>query len=216
MGSDHSWKDKKITIKNNIKYIFIYLEHYKFIEKENYILENKFNNDKMQLKSPFTNCDMNKYWKENVNKYSNIYDIEFEKLNIGVDYTIAPLYLSKQTNKNNDTNDFIVFGIFLLDNNYKINKNKFTSNIYTFLSEVKPNPITTRKCDSNKYNILLGILNYKNNKCNKDNNFEDKYLILYNCKIPIKTILSNACNYLPKLEIIITTNNILQGCFKVR
>ena len=37
----------------------------------------------------------------------------------------------------------------------------------------------------------------------------------YNYKIPMKTIIRNACNYLPKIEIKLITNKCLQGIFKI-
>jgi hypothetical protein len=118
---------------------------------------------------------------------------------------------------------FIIIGIFLLDYKHEINisnnnsnnnneKVKINSNI--FLSTIRSLPLI-KKCVSNKYNILLGILNYYNSK----NILNDNYLLINNhnekYKISIKTILANACNYLPKIEINIIENKNLQGSFKI-
>ena len=56
-----------------------------------------------------------------------------------------------------------------------------------FLSKVNP-LITTRKCDSNKYNILKGVINYYNDF--KNNILDDKYLILD--KYDIKLLQENS------------------------
>ena len=104
---------------------------------------------------------------------------------------------------------------------------KINSKTYTFLSTIRPLEITkniySNKNVSNKYNIFLGILNYYNDF--KNDILDDKYLFLDNdksndksnkYKIPIKIILANACNYLPKKEIYIIENKCLQGSFKIR
>jgi hypothetical protein len=208
MSDNFSWKDKTITIKHNIEYILISLEHYNFIESKCTILNNAIQNNAKQDNTiqefilPFTYSDLTKFWLNNIKKYSDIFNIDFIKLKIGIDYSLAPLYLSNYVSKNNN---FIVIGIFLLNYKYKMNDNsKITSIKHNFLSRVKSLP-NTRKCDINKYNIISGILNYQNLFVDINNNY----------KIPLKTILTNACNYLPKLDIIIKYNESLKGCFKV-
>lgn len=130
---------------------------------------------------------------------------------------LLQLYMCLRT-KNNV---FIVIGVFLLDNKIIIESdNILKKQMYRFLSKVKPNPLI-RARDSNKYNIMMGILNYYNEY--KNDNLEDKYLILNdsndrhttNYKIPMKIILANACNYLPKIEINLITNKYLQCRFKI-
>ena len=202
MSDNFSWKDKTITIKHNIEYILISLEHYNFIESNYTILNNAIqNNAKQEFTLPFTYSDLTKFWLNNIKKYSDIFNIDFITLKLGVDYSLAPLYLSNCVSKNNN---FIVIGIFLLNYKYKINDNsKITSIKHNFLSKVKSLP-NTRKCDINKYNIISGILNYQNLFVDINNSY----------KIPLKTILTNACNYLPKLDIIIKYNESLKGCFK--
>ena len=211
MSDNFSWKDKTITIKHNIEYILISLEHYNFIESNYTILNNaiqnnaKQNNSKQEFTSPFTYSDLTKFWLNNIKKYSDIFNIDFIKLKIGIDYSLAPLYLSNLSNYVSKNNNFIIIGIFLLNYKYKMNDNsKITSIKHNFLSRVKSLP-NTRKCDINKYNIISGILNYQNLFVDINNNY----------KIPLKTILTNACNYLPKLDIIIKYNESLKGCFKV-
>ena len=202
MSNNFSWKDKTITIKHNIEYILIYLEHYNFIESNCNILDNSKKEFALPFTLPFTYSDLTKFWLNNIKKYSDIFNIDFITLKLGVDYSLAPLYLSNCVSKNNN---FIVIGIFLLNYKYKINDNsKITSIKYNFLSRVKSLP-NTRKCDINKYNIISGILNYQNLFIDINNSY----------KIPLKTILTNACNYLPKLDIIIKYNESLKGCFKV-
>ena len=210
LGSNINWKDKNITIKENIKYIITNIEHYQITNT------NTSKEDEIQFKLPFTlpftYSDILKYWKKNIGKYSSLFKIDFNNLTLDTDYSIAPLCISRNTN-----NDFIVIGIFLLDNHI-IDKNKenFKIIMYTFLSIVKPDPlIITKKCDSNKYNIFLGILNYSSKY--KNDNLNNKYLLLekYNYKIPMKTIIKNSCNYLPKIEIKLITNKSLQGIFKI-
>lgn len=207
MSDNFSWKDKTITIKHNIEYILISLEHYNFIESKCTILDNvkldntKQDNSKQEFTLPFTYSDLTKFWLNNIKKYSDIFNIDFITLKLDVDYSLAPLYLSNCVSKNNN---FIVIGIFLLNYKYKINNNyKITSIKHNFLSKVKSLP-NTRKCDINKYNIISGILNYQNLFIDINNSY----------KIPLKTILTNACNYLPKLDIIIKYNESLKGCFK--
>jgi len=211
MSDNFSWKDKTITIKHNIEYILISLEHYNFIESNYTILNNAIQNNAKQDNTiqefilPFTYSDLTKFWLNNIKKYSDIFNIDFIKLKIGIDYSLAPLYLSNLSNYVSKNNNFIIIGIFLLNYKYKMNDNsKITSIKHNFLSRVKSLP-NTRKCDINKYNIISGILNYQNLFVDINNNY----------KIPLKTILTNACNYLPKLDIIIKYNESLKGCFKV-
>jgi len=229
MASNLSWKDKTITIKDNIKYILTSLEHYKFIDSKD-IDHKAIDTEDIQL--PFTYSDIIKYWLNNIEKYNKLFSIDFKLLKIGINYSLAPIYVSRYTKGNNinNTYNFIVIGIFLIDyNNINIPITILaTSKKYTFLSNILDN--------SKKYNIILGILKYQNETkdikdikyINDEDRFENIYLEIDNniSRIPIKTILSNACNYLPKLEIIKVYNNNnnnnhknnnkkLQGCFKI-
>ena len=84
--------------------------------------------------------------------------------------------------------------------NLGINKNISTiENIN--LSNIEPYPLSKMKLNdklNNKYNFIYGILN----KNSSDDNFKNKEFILdTKLNIPIKYILQNSMNYLPKLEI---------------
>ena len=103
MSDKFSWKNKQITIKNNIKYILTSLEHYQFTEQKNIIPDDIIPDDIIpddiipdntiqELKLPFTYSDMSRYWFNNIDKYSNLFNIDFVTLKIGIDYDIAPLY----------------------------------------------------------------------------------------------------------------------------
>ena len=225
MSTNLNWKDKTILINHNIEYIMTTLEYYKIENK----IENKIDQElqlQLQLQFPFTYSDIYKYWLKNINIYSKLYsklfniDIDFNILKLDIDYTIAPIYISKSklVDSNIKDNIILIIGIFLLDNR-NIN---YISDKYNFISTIKSLP-SSRKCDKNKYNIISGILNYqyekehKKGKENKNlqNDFKEKYLLINNLKIPLYNILHNACNYLPKLDIIINSNKSLQGCFKI-
>jgi len=229
MSTNLNWKEKTITINHNIEYIMTTLEYYKIENNtENKIEYNIGQDQDQELQFPFTYSDIHKYWLKNINIYSKLYsklfniDIDFNILKLDIDYTIAPIYISKSklVDSNIKDNIILIIGIFLIDNkniNYRSDK-------YNFISTIKCLP-SSKKCDKNKYNIISGILNYqyekqyekgkgKENK-NLQNDFKEKYLLINNLKIPLYNILHNACNYLPKLDIIINSNKILQGCFKI-
>ena len=210
-GLEFNWKSKNITIRHNIEYLIINLEHYK-------INENTLELSNEELKIPFTNSDILKYWIKNINIYSKLFNIDFNNLKMDTDYSLAPLYVSRTKLK-----DFIIIGIFLLDynnSNTNTNINLNNANKYTLLSTIKSLP-SSKLCNVNKYNIISGILNYQKQKDNLDKldkddlKIEKNYLLIDNIKIPLKYILSNACNYLPKLDIIRISNKSLQSCFKV-
>ena len=215
---DIIWKEKKITIKQNIQYIITTLDHYKFEYIED--LED-LKKKRKDHELPFTYSYIYTFWLNNIKKYSKIFDIDFSNLKLDTEYSIAPIYVSRNNNI-----DIVIIGIFLLDYNFKKNELKLFKNNsnnkiiqYRFLSKVNP-LLTTRECDIKKYNVLKGVINYYNDF--KNNILDDKYLHLEKCndnynekyKIPIKTILANACNYLPKIEINIQKNIDFTMCFR--
>jgi hypothetical protein len=222
IGSCINWKDKKISIRQNIKYLIIALEHYeynyKYLDKDYKDNTNNINNNLEDFELPFTYFDVSRYWINNITKYNKLFNINFNNMKLNIEYSIAPIYVSRTKNES-----FIIIGVFLLDYKHEINiiniindnNEKIKVNSNTFLSTIRSLPLI-KKCVSNKSNILLGILNYYNG----NNILDDKYLLLNNhnekYKIPIKTILANACNYLPKIEINIIENKNLQGSFKIR
>jgi len=219
ISSNINWQSKTVSISHNIKYFMINIEHYSFNDK----LSNELSYD-TTLNLPITYSDVSRYWFENINKYNKLYNIKFSDLKIGIDYSIAPIYISR-----NKTQDIIIIGIFLL-NNYNIKYDTIKSNTtktFRFLSNIKHDV-------SNKYKIFSGILNYQNeindinetneiNKKNTKTNYKlnDKFIIVDICnnnvkyKIPIHNILFNACNYLPKIDITVIKNKLLQGIFKI-
>ena len=142
IASNLNWKDKTITIRHNIKYITINIKH----------LESKYDcSNASRIALPFTYSELSNYWFNNIDKYSNLFNIDFNKLIIGIDYSIAPIYNSKNnsdnTSKQNiDTvNENIVIGIFILDTkSIKYLDKKQTKPIgeftkYEFISQITGN-----------------------------------------------------------------------------
>lgn len=217
IASNINWQAKTVSISHNIKYFMVNIEHYTFNE-----VSNEVSND-TDLKLPFTYSDVSRYWFENINKYNKLYNIKFSDLKIGIDYAIAPIYVSR-----NKSQDNIIIGIFLLNNDnidYATIKSNATKT-FNFLSNIN-------KSIRNKYNIFSGILDYQNenqknnkNQKNQTNNdvINDKFILVDICcnnnkytkyKITMQQILTNACNYLPKIDITVIKNKILQGSFKI-
>ena len=226
IASNINWQAKTVSISHNIKYFMVSIEHYGFNDKLSYELNNELNNEST-LNLPITYSDVSRHWFENINKYNKLYNIKFSDLKIGIDYSIAPIYISR-----NKIQDIIIIGIFLL-NNYNIKYDTIKSNTtktFRFLSNIKHDV-------SNKYKIFSGILNYQNeindiNDINETNEINiknrkhndklnNKFIIVDICnnnvkyKIPIHNILFNACNYLPKIDITVIKNKFLQGIFKI-
>ena len=219
IASNINWQAKTVFISHNIKYFMVNIEHYTFNE-----VSNEVSND-TDLKLPFTYSDLSRYWFENINKYNKLYNINFSDLKIGIDYSIAPIYVSRnKTQSQNKSQDNIIIGIFLL-NNDNIDYDTIKSNAtktFKFLSNVS-NSIR------NKYKIFSGILDYLNeneNYKNQINNdaINDKCILVDICcnnnkytkyKITMQQILTNACNYLPKIDITVIKNKFLQGSFKI-
>ena len=85
MSDKFSWKNKQITIKNNIKYILTSLEHYQFTEQKTIIPDDIIPDDIIpdntiqELKLPFTYSDMSRYWFNNIDKYSNFKNTTYVK-----------------------------------------------------------------------------------------------------------------------------------------
>ena len=201
-----NWKDHIITIRHNIKLIHLTINHYPEFK---YINSNsKKTNDIVYNWNKFL-----KYWNKHLPEYTKAFNIEFIKLILGVDYSLTPIYISSDS-------DNLYIGIFILNNDIikNINTNntintimdiqekqdkqdfqklKHSKNSYSFLSNIEPYPLSKMKLN-NKYNFIYGILN----KNSSDDNFKNKEFILdTKLNIPIKYILQNSMNYLPKLEI---------------
>ena len=214
---DINWKEKTLILPHNIKYLYITIDYYK---DPHYI----------------SNCNVklfynwNKfiaYWNETLLEYSKAFNIDFQKLVLNVDYSIAPLYI---------TNDIIIIGIYLINYTSKLRSipsipsipsTQYNIQTFNFLSSVDLNTITNQHTNHkyknlNKYNCIYSILN----RHISADYFKKQYLILETylntspdiknknninnnktiCKLtmPLKHILQNSMNYLPKLEIIFT------------
>ena len=209
--ADHDtidWSHKTITLRHTIKLMHVTITHY---PEQTYTI--KKSNDIVYNWTKFL-----KYWNKHLPEYSKVFNIEFEKLTLDVDYSIAPIYIS-----NDSLNDTIYIGIYLFNTTIikhmtntnaiqsivdkQDKKNKLVS--YSFLSSIEPyllslsntNKYTKHINNTNKYNFIYGILSNNNNK---EDNFKNKVFTLdtkLNISIPIKYSLQNSMNYLPKLEI---------------
>ena len=201
-----NWKDHTITIRHNIKLIHITLTHY---PEQLYTI--KKSNDIVYNWTKFLN-----YWNKHLTDYTKAFNIDFNTLTLDVDYSIAPIYISS-------SNDNIYIGIYLFKKN-SINSitEKQTKRVsYSFLSRIEPyllsnttknnktitntnntnnNTNTNTNKNTNKYNFIYGIL-INNSNTNTDNLKHKEYSLDTKLTIPVKYILQNSMNYLPKLEI---------------
>ena len=212
-GSNIDWIAKTITINKNVKYIHMSLNHYmkdakkdaKNDEKKDVKKEiNKKNiKPKFNIKS-HSWLDVIKYWKANIAIYNEYFHIEFDKLVLGTHYYLAPIYINSVD---------LIIGIFLNISSITTEFNQIVKNdikgvkSYRFLSIIKPFNINiTKECNLKKFNLLGGILEYEyQNEVGRDrSNHINNIISLDDNKynIPLKYILLNARNYLPKLEII--------------
>ena len=198
-----NWKDHIITIRHNIKLIHITINNYP--EYKCITTINKQHLDILYNWNKFID-----YWNKNSLEYNKVFNIEFNKLILGIDYSLAPIYI---------TNNNLYIGIYILNN--KIiqtitdNKNIKVKQAYSFLSRIEPYLLSktktkTKNDNKYKYNFLYGILSNNNN----DVHLKNKDIIIYikldsnlnnkldtKITIPLKYILQNSMNYLPKLEI---------------
>ena len=204
-GSNIDWIAKTITINKNVKYIHMSLNHYmKDVKKDVKKEINKKNiKSKFNIKS-HSWIDVIKYWKANIAIYNEYFHIEFDKLDLGTHYYLAPIYINSVD---------LIIGIFLNISSITTEFNQIVKNntegvkSYRFLSIIKPVNINiTKECNLKKFNLLGGILEYEyHNEVGRDRSKHINNIISlddnkYN--IPLKHILLNARNYLPKLEII--------------
>ena len=158
MTSNINWQSRIIKIRNNIKYIHTTIKHFHLPDTD--LKEKETFPDTL----PFIYNDVSRVWLTNIDKYSKIFHIDFNKLVLGSDYSLAPIYLYRDVNNSN-----IIIGIFLfspIPESKEISNKTISNNItvtsHIFLSAIKPNKLYTRLCDINKYNILSGIINYQN------------------------------------------------------
>jgi hypothetical protein len=210
MAGDINWKEKTLTIPYNIKYLYLTLDYYKELYYISNCNLNLFYNWKQFIA----------YWNDTLLEYSKAFNIDFNKLVLNVDYSIAPLYI---------TNDIIIIGIYLINDTPELKEPISTSiQTFNFLSSVEPNTIENNRHNHtnkniNKYNYFYSILN----RHISDEYLKKHYIILeaslntipehkiktksktitktiQKLSISLKHILQNSMNYLPKLEIIIT------------
>ena len=188
-----NWKDKTITLRHNIKFIHTTINYY---PEQTYKI--KKSNDIVYNWNKFLN-----YWNKHLPEYTKAFNIEFAKLTLDVDYSIAPISISSSDN--------IYIGIYIYNTTIIKNMNsnqekqelqtiKMSKKTYSFLSSMDPYVVSKKKNNNNTniYNFIYGILN----KNSSDDNFKNKEFILdTNINIQVKHILQNSMNYLPKLEI---------------
>ncbi len=196
-----NWNKKTITIRDNIKFIHITINHYPdSISTHIYSSSKTKTKTKNSLETFYNWKKVIEYWNKNILEYNKIFNIEFDKFTLGDDYSLVPIYIN---------NDNYCIGIFILNTSIiKSLKDKPSS--YSFLSRIEPYKYKKdiNKFNSDKYNFFNGILSNNNNNqyfknkefiinnnTNLDTNLETKI------NIPIKYILQNSMNYLPKLEI---------------
>uniref|UniRef100_A0A6C0F117 Uncharacterized protein n=1 Tax=viral metagenome TaxID=1070528 RepID=A0A6C0F117_9ZZZZ len=199
MTSNINWQSRTIKIRNNIKYIHTTIKHFHFPDTDL----------KEKATLPFiTYNDISRIWLTNLDKYSKLFHIDFKKLVLGSDYSLAPIYLYRDVNNRDINNSNIIIGIFLFSSipeSKEISNKTISNNIivtsHIFLSAIKPNILSTRQCDINKYNILSGILNYQNEMAKCEKCETNTYLEIGKNKLLWNHIFINARNYLPKLEI---------------
>ena len=191
-----NWTDHIITIRHNIKLIHITINNYSEYSDYTYVTTIS----KKHLDIVYNWNKFMEYWNKNSIEYNKVFNIEFNKLILGVDYLLAPIYI---------TNNNLYIGIYILNNkiiqSIKDNKNKKS---YSFLSRIEPYLLSNTKHNTkniNKYNFFYGILSNNN-----DEHLKNKDIIIYmkldtnldtKISIPLKYILQNSMNYLPKLEI---------------
>ena len=202
LASNIDWIAKTITINKNVKYIHMSINHYiKDVKKE---INKKNIKPKFNIKS-HSWLDVIKYWKANISIYNEIFHIEFNKLVLGIHYYLAPIYINSVD---------LIIGIFLNISSITTEFNQIVKNnadgvkSYRFLSIIKPVNINiTKECNLKKFNLLGGILEYEyHNEVSKKpiKSYIEEIISLDDNKynIPLKCLLLNARNYLPKLEII--------------
>jgi hypothetical protein len=199
LSSNIDWIAKTITINKNVKYIHMSINHYiKDVKKE---INKKNIKPKFNIKS-HSWLDVITYWKANITVYNEYFHIEFDKLVLGTHYYLAPIYINSVD---------LIIGIFLNISSITTEFNQIVKNnaagvkSYRFLSIIKPVNINiTKECNLKKFNLLYGAVEYQNEVGRDRSNHINDTISLDDNKynIPLKCLLLNARNYLPKLEII--------------
>ena len=209
-----NWKEQTITLRHNIKLLHITINHY-----PNNTYTSKEKSNICYKWSLFI-----EYWNKHILEYNKAFTIEFNKFTLGVDYILAPLYIMNNTS---------IIGIYILNKTilYSLVKNivPIIKISYSFLCSVEPYlDNTNTNTNTNKYNFIHSIINSHNSHSNNNYLINKEFNLdtsldtsldtaldtsVYKLKnIPLKYILQNSINYLPKLKIISikrTSQNLL-------
>ena len=213
--------EKTITIRPTINYLYLTLSY----DTEQYSISKHH---------PETVYDWKQFislWIKLIKEDTKLFNINFEKLELNVDYVLAPVYI---------TNTITIIGIFLINHKNTITTTNTTNTntkiTYHLLSSIKPCNYKN-KLNHNKYNLFYGILDRDKDKdttiqdtqtlkhqefildtsLNSMSDINTKTKLKTNINInkkitiPLKRILQNSMNYLPKLEIKLrkTSQNLL-------
>jgi len=209
--------EKTITIRPTINYLYLTLSY----DTKQYSISKHH---------PETVYDWKQFislWIKIIKEDTKIFNIDFEKLELNIDYVLAPVYI---------TNTITIIGIFLINHKTTITTTITTTNTnttntntkitYHLLSSIKPCNYKN-KLNHNKYNLFYGILDRDKDKdttiqdtqplkhqkfildtsLNTMTDIKTKTKLKTNTNknkkitIPLKRILQNSMNYLPKLEI---------------
>jgi hypothetical protein len=205
--------EKTITIRPTINYLYLTLSY----DTEQYSISKHH---------PETVYDWKKFislWLKTIKEDTKIFNIDFEKLELNIDYVLAPVYI---------TNTITIIGIFLINHKNTITNTTNTKITYHLLSSINPCNYKN-KLNHNKYNLFYGILDRDKDKDTTIQDNTQKFILdtslntMTDIKtktklktntntnkkitIPLKRILQNSMNYLPKLEIKLrkTSQNLL-------
>ena len=215
LSSNVNWLNKTIKLPSpRIKHVCLTLRHFKTMSY--YILNMNFN---------ITNLDYQKIIKPYFNNHR--LPIDFEELTEGIDYVIAPIYVTEKC---------LTIGIFFInkkvieeiqkevENTFFKEEQSKNKNItkYTLFSTIEPLPKYTLPLFKNKYNILSGVLGYRNNNGFGDKHYDQLVGKVFNfnlgfdigfSNIELKQVLGNVRNYFPKLDIVVSTSGYNYNVF---
>ena len=193
ISTNINWQNKTINITPSSEHVFLSISHY----------NKSFNTDSINTKefNCFTKFGIIKeHWLNNIETYSQILNIDFNKYVLDTDYVLAPIMIKKLD---------LYIGIFSI--NEKINS--LIENKYHTVPKIKHGFLSTimpldnvRDKDINKFNLFNGIINYRN-KTGFSNYYTfvdqtiNKYITIENELQPIAYIIKNARNYFPKFDI---------------
>ena len=191
-----NWNKKTLTVNSNIDFLYLTINNYtdctysiNNINNTEHSCKSK-KNKSIKLEHLFNYKSMLEYFNATLQDYSKAFTIHFEELELNIDYTLAPLYITETT---------IYIGIILLKPEIikSINSKSLKYETYSLLSKINHYECKT-KVNCNNYNFINGILTKNNSNITKNKEFVlDKHK-----KILLNNILQNSINYIPNLEII--------------